>query len=234
MMPLVLEAIGLTKVFRGGDGQPLTILSGLDLSLERGEFVAIVGESGAGKSTLLHILGALDRPTDGDVRLGGVSYHALPPAGLASVRNARMGFVFQFHHLLREFSALENVMMPMLIRGDSPERARTGAAEILERVGLADRLAHRPGQLSGGEQQRVALARAVVNDPAVILADEPSGNLDHRNSERLHELLHEIVREQETSLIVVTHDRHLAGRADRIMAMEDGTLAPLAGVEAIP
>jgi lipoprotein-releasing system ATP-binding protein len=206
----------------------------LDLRLERGEFVAIVGESGAGKSTLLHILGALDRPTDGDVRLGGVSYHALPPAGLASVRNARMGFVFQFHHLLREFSALENVMMPMLIRGDSPERARAGAAEILERVGLADRLAHRPGQLSGGEQQRVALARAVVNDPAVILADEPSGNLDHRNSERLHELLHEIVREQETSLIVVTHDRHLARRADRIMAMEDGTLAALAGVEAIP
>jgi lipoprotein-releasing system ATP-binding protein len=233
-MPPVLEAIGITKVFRGGDGQPLTILSGVDLSLGRGEFVAIVGESGAGKSTLLHILGALDRPTDGDVRLGGVSYHTLPPAGLASVRNARMGFVFQFHHLLREFSALENVMMPLLIRGDSPERARAGAAEILERVGLADRLAHRPGQLSGGEQQRVALARAVVNDPVVILADEPSGNLDHRNSERLHELLHEIVREQETSLIVVTHDRHLAGRADRIMAMEDGTLALLAGVEAIP
>ena len=232
-MPPVLEAIGLTKVFRGGDGQPLTILAGVDLSLERGEFVAIVGESGAGKSTLLHLLGALDRPTDGDIRLGGVSYHDLPPAGLAAVRNARIGFVFQFHHLLREFSAIENVMMPLLIRGDSQESARSCAADILDRVGLTERLAHRPGQLSGGEQQRVALARAVVNDPAVILADEPSGNLDHRNSERLHQLLHQIVREQETSLVVVTHDRQLAGRADRIMAMEDGILVPLAGVEAI-
>jgi lipoprotein-releasing system ATP-binding protein len=233
-MPPVLEAIGLTKVFRGGDGQPLTILAGVDLSLERGEFVAIVGESGAGKSTLLHLLGALDRPTDGDIRLGGVSYHDLPPAGLAAVRNARIGFVFQFHHLLREFSAIENVMMPLLIRGDSQESARSSAADILDRVGLTERLTHRPGQLSGGEQQRVALARAVVNDPAVILADEPSGNLDHRNSERLHQLLHQIVREQETSLVVVTHDRQLAGRADRIMAMEDGILVPLAGVEAIP
>ena len=234
MMPPVLEAVGISKVFRGGDGQPLTILSGLDLSLERGEFIAIVGESGAGKSTLLHILGALDRPTGGDVRLGGISYRELPPAGMAAVRNGRMGFVFQFHHLLREFSALENVMMPMLIRGDSQERARAGAAEILERVGLSDRLSHRPGQLSGGEQQRVALARAVVNDPVVILADEPSGNLDHRNSERLHQLLHEIVREQKTSLIVVTHDRQLAGRADRILSMEDGALESVAGVEAIP
>ncbi len=233
-MPPVLEASGVTKVFRGGDGRPLTVLAGVDLTMERGEFVAIVGESGAGKSTLLHLLGALDRPTEGDVSLEGINYHTLPPAGLASVRNGKVGFVFQFHHLLREFSALENVMMPMLIRGDPRDQAQTAAAEILGRVGLDDRLAHRPGQLSGGEQQRVALARAVVNDPAVILADEPSGNLDHRNSELLHELLHEVVREQQTSLIVVTHDRQLAGRADRIMVMEDGTLVALAGVEAIP
>ncbi len=233
-MPPVLEASGVAKVFRGGDGRPITVLAGVDLTLERGEFVAVMGESGAGKSTLLHILGALDRPTAGDISLGGIIYHTLPPAGLASVRNAKVGFVFQFHHLLREFSALENVMMPMLIRGDPRDRAQTAAADILGRVGLTERLTHRPGQLSGGEQQRVALARAVVNDPAVILADEPSGNLDHRNSEILHDLLHEIVREQHTALIVVTHDRHLAGRADRIMAMEDGALVALAGVEAIP
>ncbi|MEE8477498.1 MAG: ABC transporter ATP-binding protein [Gemmatimonadales bacterium] len=233
-MPPVLEASGVTKIFRGGDGRPITVLAGVDMTVERGEFVAIVGESGAGKSTLLHILGALDRPTEGDVSLEGINYHTLPPAGLASVRNGKVGFVFQFHHLLREFSALENVMMPMLIRGDTRNQAQTAAAEILGRVGLDDRLAHRPGQLSGGEQQRVALARAVVNDPAVILADEPSGNLDHRNSELLHDLLHEVVREQHTSLIVVTHDRQLAGRADRIMAMEDGALVALAGVEAIP
>ena len=233
-MPPVLEASGVTKVFRGGDGRPITVLAGVDMTVERGEFIAVVGESGAGKSTLLHILGALDRPTKGDVSLEGINYNTLPPAGLASVRNGKVGFVFQFHHLLREFSALENVMMPMLIRGDPRDQAQTAAAEILGRVGLADRLAHRPGQLSGGEQQRVALARAVVNDPAVILADEPSGNLDHRNSALLHDLLHEIVREQQTSLIVVTHDRQLAGRADRIMAMEDGTLVDLAGVEAIP
>jgi lipoprotein-releasing system ATP-binding protein len=233
-MPPVLEASGVTKVFRGGDGRPITVLAGVDMTVERGEFIAVVGESGAGKSTLLHILGALDRPTKGDVSLEGINYNTLPPAGLASVRNGKVGFVFQFHHLLREFSALENVMMPMLIRGDPRDQAQTAAAEILGRVGLADRLAHRPGQLSGGEQQRVALARAVVNDPAVILADEPSGNLDHRNSALLHDLLHELVREQQTSLIVVTHDRQLAGRADRIMAMEDGTLVALAGVEAIP
>ncbi len=233
-MPPVLEAFGVTKVFRGGDGRPITVLAGVDMTVERGEFVAVVGESGAGKSTLLHILGALDRPTKGDVSLEGINYNTLPPAGLASVRNGKVGFVFQFHHLLREFSALENVMMPMLIRGDPRDQAQTAAAEILGRVGLADRLAHRPGQLSGGEQQRVALARAVVNDPAVILADEPSGNLDHRNSALLHDLLHELVREQQTSLIVVTHDRQLAGRADRIMVMEDGTLVALAGVEAIP
>ncbi len=233
-MPPVLEASGVTKIFRGGDGRPITVLAGVDMTVERGEFVAVVGESGAGKSTLLHILGALDRPTKGDVSLEGINYNTLPPAGLASVRNGKVGFVFQFHHLLREFSALENVMMPMLIRGDPRDQAQTAAAEILGRVGLTDRLAHRPGQLSGGEQQRVALARAVVNDPAVILADEPSGNLDHRNSALLHDLLHEIVREQQTSLIVVTHDRQLAGRADRIMVMEDGTLVALTGVEAIP
>lgn len=232
-MTPALSCAGLRKAFRGGDGRPLEVLRDVDLTVERGEFIAIVGESGAGKSTLLHLLGALDRPTDGDVSLAGRSYASLPPDGLAEARNAKVGFVFQFHHLLREFTALENVMMPRLIGGSAPDEAARRAAEILGRVGLEQRLQHRPGQLSGGEQQRVALARAVVNDPFVILADEPSGNLDRRNSEVLHTLLCELVRELETSLVVVTHDRHLAGLADRILALDNGTLTPLRGVEAM-
>ena len=232
-MTAVLECRGVGKVFRGGDGKPLEVLDGVDLTLARGEVVAIVGESGAGKSTLLHILGALDRPTTGDVRLTGKSYQDLSPDGLAMVRNAEIGFVFQFHHLLREFSALENAMMPLLIAGETPARARAGAEKVLGMVGLSERLYHRPGELSGGEQQRVALARAVVNDPTVILADEPSGNLDHRNSELLHQLLQDLVRERETSLVIVTHERHLAARADRILAMENGSLIPVARVEAM-
>ncbi len=232
-MTAVLECAALRKEFIGGDGQPIEVLTDVSLTVERGEFVAIVGESGAGKSTLLHLLGALDRPTAGEIRLTGNSYGDLNGDQLAMVRNSQVGFVFQFHHLLREFSAVENVMMPLLIGGASPSEARGRATELLDRVGLSERLEHRPGQLSGGEQQRVALARAIVNDPAVILADEPSGNLDHRNSERLHQLLQTLIEEMGTSLVVVTHDRHLAGKADRILAIEDGMLVPLAGVEAM-
>jgi lipoprotein-releasing system ATP-binding protein len=233
-MSAILEAQGLRKVYRGGDGSIIDVLSGVDLVVGRGEFVAIVGASGSGKSTLLHLLGALDTPTDGTVRLDGRPYSELAPEDLATVRNRQLGFVFQFHHLLREFTALENVMMPLLIAGEEEDRARSRAEELLAAVGLAGRMSHRPAALSGGEQQRAAVARALVADPLVVLADEPSGNLDHANSERLHQLFARLSREFETALVVVTHNRHLAGRADRVLSLEGGRLVPLSGVESMP
>jgi lipoprotein-releasing system ATP-binding protein len=233
-MTAILEADGLRKVYRGGDGNPIEVLSGIDLRVDRGEFVAIVGASGSGKSTLLHLLGALDTPSAGSVRLAGQSYEAESAEGLAQVRNRKLGFVFQFHHLLREFTALENVMMPLLIAGEDDARARSRAEELLAAVGLAGRMSHRPSQLSGGEQQRAAVARALVADPLVVLADEPSGNLDTANSERLHELFAHLSREFETALVVVTHNRSLAGRADRVLSLEGGRLVPLSGVESMP
>ncbi|MGH7674801.1 MAG: ABC transporter ATP-binding protein [Gemmatimonadales bacterium] len=233
MTPL-LEARVLRKVFAGGDGRPLEVLRGLDVVVHRGEVVAIVGASGAGKSTLLHLLGALDRPTGGDIWLEGSRYADLDANGLAELRNRRLGFVFQFHHLLREFSALENVMMPMLIGGASLRRARSRAEEMLSEVGLAGRMTHRPAELSGGEQQRCAVARALVHDPSLLLADEPSGNLDHANSELLHELFFRLAREYETAVAIVTHNRQLAGRADRILWLEDGRLAPVSSADAVP
>ena len=222
----VLEARGLRKTFRGGDGNLIEVLSGVDLSVSRGEFVAIMGASGAGKSTLLHLLGALDLPTAGEVLLEGAGYSERSPTLLAEVRNKKIGFVFQFHHLLREFNALENVMMPLLIAGASESIARSKAEELLASVGLAGRMTHRPAQLSGGEQQRVAVARALVGDPVVVLADEPSGNLDHFNGERLHQLFATLSREFETALIAVTHNWMLANRADRILLLEEGRLVP--------
>jgi len=233
-MNALLTGRGLRKVFRGGDGQPLEVLRGVDLDVARGEFTAVVGASGAGKSTLLHVLGALDHPTSGDVWLDGSRYADLGPAGLAELRNRKVGFVFQFHHLLREFSALENVMMPLLIGGMALRQARSRAEELLSQVGLAGRMTHRPNELSGGEQQRCAVARALVHDPAVVLADEPSGNLDHANSERLHELFFRLAREYETAVVVVTHNRQLAARADRILLLEDGRLTVVGSVDAIP
>jgi lipoprotein-releasing system ATP-binding protein len=221
---MVLEAHGVVKSYRGGDGGTLTVLSGVDLSVRRGEMVAIVGASGSGKSTLLHVLGALDRPSSGYVVIGGVPLHAMSEAELAAVRNTKIGFVFQFHHLLREFSVLENVMMPMRIAGRSVREARSRAEELIAAVGLSGRLTHRPMELSGGEQQRTAVARALALDPSVVLADEPSGNLDHMNAERLHELFVRLVRELEVSMVVVTHNRALAVRADRVLLMEDGRL----------
>ena len=233
-MTAMLEAQGLRKVYRGGDGNPIEVLAGIDLSVDRGEFVAIVGASGSGKSTLLHLLGALDSPSGGTVRLAGQPYEDHTPEALAAVRNKKLGFVFQFHHLLREFTALENVMMPLLIAGEDDARARSKAEELLAAVGLAGRMSHRPSQLSGGEQQRAAVARALVADPLVVLADEPSGNLDYANSERLHQLFAHLSRQFETALVVVTHNRSLAGRADRVLSLDGGHLVPLSSVESMP
>jgi lipoprotein-releasing system ATP-binding protein len=194
--------------------------------------VAIVGESGAGKSTLLHVLGALDRPSVGSVILDGEVVQGKSDDDLAAVRNRKVGFVFQFHHLLREFSALENVMMPLRIGGASEVEARGRAERLLDRVGLARRMHHRPSELSGGEQQRTAVARALSVGPALLLADEPSGNLDHMNSERLHDLFAELARDVDIGMVVVTHNRSLAARADRALLLEDGRLvAHLVGEE---
>jgi lipoprotein-releasing system ATP-binding protein len=222
--PLPLEATEVAKSYVLGDGSELRVLRGVDLRVRAGEAVAIVGASGTGKSTLLHILGALDRPTAGEVRLAGVSVAGLSPVEVARTRNRFVGFVFQFHHLLREFTALENVMMPRLIHGNGRDDAEAAARDLLGSVGLDARLSHRPWQLSGGEQQRVAVARALSNDPVVLLADEPSGNLDARTSEGLHDLLFRIRTERELSLVLVTHNQELASRADRILHLREGVL----------
>ena len=220
----VLEAHDIAKTYRGGDGGTLHILNGVNLSVKRGEMIAIVGESGAGNSTLLHVIGALDRPTRGYVLIGGESINDRTDDELALIRNRKVGFVFQYHHLLREFSAIENVMMPMRIAGAPVPKARSRAEELLARVGLSGRMHHRPSELSGGEQQRTAVARALAVDPAVVLADEPTGNLDHRNGDRLHEVFAQLARDLEIGLVVVTHNRSLAARADRALLLEDGRL----------
>jgi lipoprotein-releasing system ATP-binding protein len=224
--PLPLEARGLSKRFVGGDRSELVILDGLDLRLARGEAVAVTGASGAGKSTLLHLLGALDQPTEGEVLIDGHAVAGLPDEELADLRNRRIGFVFQFHHLLREFTAVENVMMPALIAGQDPGPAEKAARELLADVGLSARAEHKPRQLSGGEQQRVAVARALVNDPVVLLADEPSGNLDTETSGQLHDLLFDLRERRGLSLVVVTHNPNLAARADRALNMTAGRLHP--------
>ena len=221
----VLEAHDIAKTYRGGDGSTLHILNGVDLTVRRGEMIAIVGESGAGKSTLLHVVGALDRPTRGHVLIGGEPINDRTDDELAAIRNRKVGFVFQYHHLLREFSALENVMMPLRIGGTPVVEARSRAERLLARLGLSDRMHHRPSELSGGEQQRTAVARALAVDPAVLLADEPTGNLDHRNAEVLHEVFAQLARDLEIGMVVVTHNRTLAARADRALLLEDGRLA---------
>ena len=230
----VLETFDLTKTFVGGDGGLLTVLDGVSFQVRQGEMVAVVGASGAGKSTLLHLLGALDRPTRGRVTIGDVALEKLDDDGLAALRNRKIGFVFQFHHLLREFSALENVVIPMRIGGREIGAATKRATELLERVGLGGRMTHRPGELSGGEQQRTAVARALALDPAILLADEPSGNLDHTNAERLHELFAELSRDLEIAMVIATHNRSLAQRADRVLLLEDGKLVETSVGEAVP
>ncbi len=229
----VIEARALTKTYVGGDGGIITVLDHIDLAVERGEMVAIIGASGAGKSTLLHLLGALDRPTAGSVRIAGQDLSALDDDAVSALRNRTVGFVFQFHHLLREFTAIENVMMPLRIGGMDDAQARSRASGLLERVGLGGRMTHRPSAMSGGEQQRTAVARALAADPAVLLADEPSGNLDHMNSDLLHELFSELARELEVAMVVVTHNRSLAARADRILQLEDSGLTQIALPEVV-
>ncbi len=220
----VLEARDLRRSYAGVSGPDLDILRGVDLRVDRGEAVAIVGASGSGKSTLLHLLGALDAPTGGQVILDGVDLGALTHDEAAATRNSRIGFVFQFHHLLLDFTALENVMVPRLIRGESSSAARGRAAELLRQVGLGDRLGHKPGELSGGEQQRVAVARALVNRPLAILADEPTGNLDNDTSEQVQEVLFALKDRYGVALVVVTHNRRLAARAERVLRLNLGVL----------
>jgi len=245
-----LEAVDIAKSYRGGDGGVIEVLDGLNLTVERGEIVAIVGASGSGKSTLLHLLGGLDYPTRGIVTVAGEALVAARsgvdvasgPASngsggrnlalservaddaLSAHRNKSIGFVFQFHHLLREFSALENVMMPLRIGGWNPGAAQERAEMLLDRVGLRARLHHRPSQLSGGEQQRTAVARALATSPSVLLADEPSGNLDHTSSDLLHALLVELARDFAIAMVIVTHNRSLARLARRALLLDGGLL----------
>ena len=217
---------GVTKAFTLGDDSRLEILRGIDLEVGHGEAVSIIGESGSGKSTLLHILGALDQPTSGTVEVGGETLSGLSSERTAELRNRRIGFVFQFHHLLREFTALENTMMPCLIQGTPEDEARARARAVLDAVGLSHRLEHKPWQLSGGEQQRVAVARALVNEPAVLLADEPTGNLDDHTSEQLHDLLFQIRADRDLAMVLVTHNLGLAARSDRVLRLREGRLQP--------
>lgn len=220
----VLQGRNLRKTYFQEDGSELHILEGVQIDVAAGEAVAIVGASGAGKSTLLHLLGGLDRPTSGEVLLEGRSLATLSERELATVRNERIGFVFQFHHLLRDFTALENVMMPLLIRGTSRREAMDRARSLLDDVGLGQRLTHKSSQLSGGEQQRVAVARALANQPAVVIADEPSGNLDTHTGEQLHDLFFRLRSNHGVAMVIATHNRELAERADRVLHMKEGQL----------
>jgi lipoprotein-releasing system ATP-binding protein len=213
----------LSKTYKSGNNR-VTVFDNLSLEIASGEMVAIVGPSGAGKSTLLHLLGGLDRPSLGRVRVGEFDILELSEVDLARFRNREIGFIFQFHHLLPEFTAVENAMMPMLINRASHKAARRSAESMLESVGLADRSTHRPGEMSGGEQARVALARALVTRPRLLLADEPTGDLDSKTSESIHNLLKEVHRSQKLTSVIVTHNERLASICDRVLHLEDGRL----------
>jgi len=225
--PPALALRGVRKVFRQG-GAELRVLDGVDLALDPGEIVALVGPSGAGKSTMLHVAGLLERPDGGAVLIEGRDCGGLSDEHRTMLRRRALGFVYQFHHLLPEFSALENVMLPQMIAGVGRREARDKAAALLERVGLAERLDHRPARLSGGEQQRVALVRALANDPKILLADEPTGNLDHTTATSVMAILIEIVRASGLAALIATHNFELAGRLDRIVTLEDGRLRAVA------
>lgn len=225
-----VRAVNLTKTYRSG-GSDLVVFAGLHLEVPRGERLALVGESGAGKSTLLHLLGGLDRPTEGAIYFGQNDICSLPEADLAEFRNREVGFVWQIHSLLAEFTALENVMMPLLIRGQARETADKEAQARLDEVGLHNRAPHRAGELSGGEQQRVALARALVGNPRVLLADEPTGSLDFRTGEMMMDLLEELHRSRQLTSLHVTHNLNFARRADRVLSLERGQLVPEGGTQ---
>ena len=220
----IIEASKIHKDYSIGSNL-LHVLKGIDLSVAAGEIVAVVGASGAGKSTLLHILGTLDKPTSGTVLYDGTDVFGLPDNKLAAFRSLQIGFVFQFHHLLPEFSAVENVAMPGMIAGKKMSQIRPSALNLLSEVGLADRAEHRPSALSGGEQQRVAVARALVNNPRVVLADEPSGNLDSVTAKSLHELILELCRNHQTTFVIATHNDHLSGLAHRVLKIKDGVIS---------
>ncbi len=214
---------GVTKSYFNGKHET-KVLKGLELSVDEGELLAIVGSSGCGKSTFLHIAGVLDTPTSGEVVINGVDVHALSDNERAKFRNKHIGFIYQFHHLMMEFTAVENVAMPLLIRGDSPKKAEERAEAMLDKVGLSHRLKHLPSELSGGERQRVAIARALVTEPSIVLADEPTGNLDFDTAEQIYQLLRELNRTVKTSFVIVTHDLVLAAKMDRQLRLDHGQL----------
>jgi len=222
----VIECASLSKSFADGKSK-IEVLKNIDFSVAPGERVAIVGASGSGKSTLLHLLGCLDRPTSGEVKVDGNKIAQLNDRKLSALRNKYLGFVYQFHHILPEFSVLENVCMPLLIRGTKPSDAKDKANELLKKMGLEKRLTHKLGELSGGERQRTAIARALVTDPACVLADEPTGNLDHKTADQVFEAMSKLNQDLSTSLIIVTHDLNLAKKMDRCLKLEDGILENL-------
>ena len=219
----IIQIKKLTKIF--GDGVEIKALDGVDLNIERGEFLAIIGPSGSGKSTLLNQIGILDTPTSGTTLLDGVDITKMSDKQRSKTRNKQLGFIFQYHHLLPDFNALENVMMPLLISGIKSSQAREIARKVLDEVGLGDRMDHRPNQLSGGQNQRVAIARALVNKPSIVIGDEPTGNLDSKASGNIYELLRQLNREHNQTFILVTHDERMAAKTDRIIRLVDGRVA---------
>lgn len=219
----MIEALGLRKIYKNG-AKELEVLKGVDLKVERGEVLAVLGPSGAGKSTLLHLLGGLDSPTAGEVLIDGIDIYSIGESERARIRNRKIGFVFQFYHLLPEFDALENVLFPLLIKGESGKEKRGRGVELLRSVGLEDRMSHRPNRLSGGEQQRVAIARALINEPELLLCDEPTGNLDSETGKNIIGLLWELNKSRKMTLVMVTHDAQIAGAAKRVLHIRDGVI----------